>query len=533
MSKQAFIRGALILTLAGIIVKVIGSVNRILLSRLLGGEGIGLYQMAYPLYLLALGVSSAGIPVAISIMVSERMALNDYRGARKVFHMAVAMMTITGIVFSALLFLGADWLTSSGFVRDTRAYWAIAALSPAILFVPILASFRGYFQGLQQMTPTAVSQIVEQFFRVLVMILLAYLLLPSGLEYAAAGASFGAAPGAAFGLLVLIGYYWKQRRSMREMEAVQPMTEELPSMKIISRIFKLSLPVTLANMLMPLTANIDLLVVPARLEVAGYTTEAATELFGYLTGMAVALINLPTILTASLAASLVPAVSAAFTLKDSRSILLQTSTAIRIANFITIPSCVGLFLLATPISEMLYATPNAGGCIGILSFGIIVLGLGQVTTGILQGIGHTAIPLINLAISAVVKVALSWYWTALPEWGINGAAWATNIDFAVAAMLNLYFVHRYVGYSPNVVDIIKTCVAATLMGAAVIFSYDFVMLHLMSNTLSTLVAILVGVAVYGVGLILLGAIAEEDLARVPKVGAPLARVLRKIGLLRK
>ena len=152
----------MILTLAGIIVKVIGSVNRILLSRLLGGEGIGLYQMAYPLYLLALGVSSAGIPVAISIMVSERMALNDYRGARKVFHMAVAMMTITGIVFSALLFLGADWLTSSGFVRDTRAYWAIAALSPAILFVPILASFRGYFQGLQQMTPTAVSQIVEQ-----------------------------------------------------------------------------------------------------------------------------------------------------------------------------------------------------------------------------------------------------------------------------------------------------------------------------------------------------------------------------------
>jgi stage V sporulation protein B len=182
---------------------------------------------------------------------------------------------------------------------------------------------------------------------------------------------------------------------------------------------------------------------------------------------------------------------------------------------------------------MLYATPNAGGCIGILSFGIIVLGLGQVTTGILQGIGHTAIPLINLAISAAVKVVLSWYWTALPEWGIIGAAWATNIDFAVAAMLNLYFVHRYVGYSLNVVDIIKTCLAATLMGAAVIFSYDFVMLQLMSNTLSTLVAILVGVAVYGVGLILLGAIAEEDLARVPKVGAPLARVLRKIGLLRK
>lgn len=533
VSKQAFIRGALILTVAGIIVKVIGSVNRILLSRLLGGEGIGLYQMAYPLYLLALGVSSAGIPVAISIMVSERMALNDYRGARKVFHLSIALMTVTGIVFSALLFWGADYLTANGFVRDSRAYWAIAALSPAILFVPVLASFRGYFQGLQQMTPTAVSQIVEQFFRVLVMILLAYIFLPYGLEYAAAGASFGAAPGAAFGLLVLIGYYWKQRRSMHAMEQMQAEVEEVPRMKIITRILKLSLPVTLANMLMPLTANIDLLVVPARLEVAGYTTEMATELFGYLTGMAIALINLPTILTASLAASLVPAVSAAFTLKDHQSIYQQTTTAIRMANLITIPSCVGLFLLATPISEMLYATPNAGGCIGILSFGIIVLGLGQVTTGILQGTGHTAIPLINLAISAVVKVVLSWYWTALPEWGINGAAWATNVDFGVAALLNLYFVHRYVGYSMNIMELVRTCAAAALMGVAVVFSYDVVMTHIVSNTLSTLVAILAGIVVYAIGLILLGAVAEEDLARVPKIGAPLARVLRKVGLLRK
>lgn len=533
VSKQAFIRGALILTVAGIIVKVIGSVNRILLSRLLGGEGIGLYQMAYPLYLLAIGVSSAGIPVAISIMVSERMALEDYRGVRKVFRLAISLMVATGVIFSGLLFLGADWLTSSGFVRDTRAYWAIAALSPAILFVPVLATFRGYFQGLQQMTPTAVSQIVEQFFRVLIMILLAYLLLPTGLEFAAAGASFGAAPGAAFGLLVLIGYYIKQRRSMRELEANQPETEDLSKRRILSRIVKLALPVTLANMLMPLTANIDLMVVPSRLEVAGYTTEAATELFGYLTGMATALINLPIILTASLAASLVPAISAAYTLKDMNTIRGNTATAVRIANFITIPSCVGLFLLATPISEMLYATPNAGGCIAILSIGIIFLGIGQVTTGILQGIGHTAIPLMNLAIAAVVKIVLSWHWTAMPELGIHGAAWATNVDFLVAASLNLFFVRRYIGYTLNIKDLFKTCTAVALMGAAVVFSYDLVMTQLASNTLSTALAILIGVVVYGIALVLLGAVAEEDLARVPKVGAPLARMFRKIGLLRK
>ncbi len=367
----------------------------------------------------------------------------------------------------------------------------------------------------------------------MVMILLAYILLPSGLEFAAAGASFGAAPGAALGLLVLMIYYWRQNRTMSELARTQEVTTDTRSSKIIWRILTLSLPVTLAGLLMPITANIDLLIVPARLEVAGYTTEAATELFGYLTGMAVALVNLPTILTASLAASLVPAVSSAFTLKDNASIYQQTSTAIRLANYITIPSCVGLFLLATPVSEMLYATPNAGSCIGILSFGIIVLGIGQVTTGILQGHGHTAITLINMAISALVKIVLSWYLTALPAWGIDVAAWSTNIDFGVAAALNLYFLHRYVGYRMSLSDLFRTCAAAALMGAAVLFSYDAVMQAMTSNTLSTCIAILVGIAVYGIALILAGGVREDDLARLPKVGSPLVRVLKKFNLLRK
>ncbi|MBC8015183.1 MAG: oligosaccharide flippase family protein, partial [Sporomusaceae bacterium] len=191
MSKDTFLKGALILTFAGVLVKIIGSVNRILLSRLLGGEGIGLYQMAYPIYLLALSVSSAGIPVAISIIVAEKVALSDFRGANRVFRISLALLSVTGIIFTFLLYFGAEWLIEHQFVRDARAYYAIVALAPAILFVTILSSYRGYFQGLQMMTPTAVSQIFEQLFRVVTMIFLAYYLLPLGLEYAAAGASFG------------------------------------------------------------------------------------------------------------------------------------------------------------------------------------------------------------------------------------------------------------------------------------------------------------------------------------------------------
>jgi stage V sporulation protein B len=533
VSKDTFLKGALILTAAGIIVKIIGSVNRILLSRLLGGEGIGLYQMAYPIYLLALSISSAGIPVAISIIVAEKIARSDYRGANRVFRLSLGVLAITGITFTFLLYFAAGWLTENQFVRDARAYYAIAALAPAIFFVTVLSSYRGYFQGLQMMTPTAISQIAEQFVRVVTMIALAYLLLPYGLEYAAAGASFGAGPGAAVGLLVLIFYYYKQRKSFKQLMNNQPNIVQESSVSIIYRIVKLALPVSLANIMLPVVSSIDLLIVPARLEVAGYTVEQATELFGYLTGMAIALINLPTILTASLAASLVPAISEAFTLKNPQRIYQRTSTAMRIANLITIPSFVGLGLLATPISQMLYGTPNAGTSIAILSVGIVLLGIHQVTTGVLQGLGHTTIPLVNMVISAVVKIIMSWTLTAIPSLGIKGAAWATNADFGVAALLNMYFVYRYVGFSIDVKDTAKAAGAAIIMGGVVLLTYDFIMTQTLHNTLATIIAIAVGGTVYGIALLLLGGIQERDLERIPKVGPQLVKVLRALHLIRK
>ena len=185
MSKDKFLRGAMILTLAGLVVKIIGSVNRILLSRLLGGEGIGLYQMAYPVYLLLLAISSAGIPVAISIVISRYLAKGDIGNVRRVFRLSVSLMAVLGLGLALLLVVAAGWLVHSGIIKDGRAYYALVALAPAVFFGTVLASFRGLFQGHQLMTPPAVSQILEQFIRVVTMLMLAYVLLPYGLEYAA------------------------------------------------------------------------------------------------------------------------------------------------------------------------------------------------------------------------------------------------------------------------------------------------------------------------------------------------------------
>ena len=532
MNKQNFLKGALILTVAGIIVKLIGAGNRIFLSRLLGGEGIGLYQMAYPIYQMALSVSSAGIPVAISILIAEKMALGDVKGAKRIFKISLTFTIITGIIFSLLLYFGAFWLIDMQIVRDSRAYYSLIALAPAIFFVTVLSSYRGYFQGMQKMTPTAVSQIVEQLFRVITMIILAALLIPYGMEYAAAGASFGAFPGAVAGVTVLIYFYYKTRKKQKGF--ISPsLTKQESSYAIIFRMMKLALPVSLANIMLPLTANIDLLIVPARLEVAGYSVEQATELFGYLTGMAASLVNLPTILTASLAASLVPAISEAFTVKNKTMIQHRASMAFRMANLLMIPSCIGLYLLAYPISEMLYATHNAGSSIAILSVGVILLGIGQVTTGILQGLGHTTIPLINMILAALAKTLLSWELTALPDWGISGAAWATNADFGVAAMLNLYFIYKYIGVNLHISNMIKIFISASIMGIAVLFTYDFVMLKTFSNSLATLTAIFFGGIVYSITILFMGVLLKRDIENIPKYGNKLAQMLTKFGVIRE
>lgn len=532
MSKDTFIKGALILTIAGIIVKIIGAVNRILLSRLLGGEGIGLYQLAYPIYLLALSISSAGIPVAISILVAEKVALHDYRGAKKVFRLSLIVLSVLGVVFTVLLWFGAQWLIDWHFIRDPRAYYAILALTPAIFFVTILSSYRGYFQGLQMMVPSAISQIVEQLLRVVTMIVLAYMLLPKGIEYAAAGATFGAAPGAVFGLLVLLYFYYRKRSYFKEQIEMQTVVGSESSGRIIYRIIQLAIPVSLASIMVPIVANIDLLVVPARLEVAGYTTEQATELYGYLTGMAVSLINLPTILAASLAASLVPAISEAYTLGNRATIVNRTATAMRLTVLICFPSFVGMWLLATPISQMLYGTPNAGTSIAILSLGVVFLGIHQTTTGVLQGLGRTGIPVKNLVFSALIKIILSYFLTAIPSLGIKGAAWATVADFFFAAILNIYWMGRLIGFTIDLRETLKALIAVVVMGIVVIYTYDYGIHLFASNTLSTLTAIGAGVGSYGVALIFVGGVKENDLMLIPVFGSKVVKVLKNMGLLR-
>ena len=531
---ESFLKGTLILTVASFVVKVIGSLNWIFVSRILGGEGIGLYQMAFPIYFFAMSISQAGVPVAISIITAERVALKDVFGARRVFRVSMALMLFTGLFFSLLTYFSADWLIEWQFIRDPRAYMSVVALAPTIFFVTLLASSRGYLQGWQRMTPTAVSQIVEQIFRVLTMVLFASLLLPMGLDYAAAGASLGAFAGAIGGLLVLVYFHWKLDKDIEREYGpdLAPPAGQAPAPlgMIVRRIFSLALPVSAASIMLPIVSNLDLLIVPQRLEVAGYTVPQATELFGYLTGMAVPLVNLATILTASLAVSIVPAISEARALQDTKRVYSQTAAAVRISNFVCFPAFVVVLVLATPISTLIYNAPGAGPAVLVSSFSIVLLGLHQVSTAVLQGLGHPKIPMINMILAAVVKVVLNWVLTAIPWLGIMGAAWATAADMGVAAVINLYFIWRYIGYRMELLQLVKTMFSAAVMAGAVQLFYSFVMETFAVNAVATFGSVLVGVVVYIAALILVRGLLEEDMARIPYIGSLGIRFLRRIGI---
>jgi stage V sporulation protein B len=538
LTKQSFVKGAAVLTLAGASVRFVGAFFRIVLAIYIGDEGIGLFQMAYPVYSTLLAVSTAGVPIAISKLVAENMASGNYRGAYRIFRVALSILALSGLVVSAVLYFGADFITRV-IVQDPRAYYPLISISPAIFLVTVMSAYRGFFQGQQQMVPTALSQIAEQLGRVATALLLVILLLPKGLEFAAAGASFGAAAGAFCGLLLLLVTWWRQKKEFVNNMRIQRIVDGGTAGTIIYKIIALSVPITLGSLVLPLITIVDLSLVPHRLHAAGFDTERATALYGQLTGMASPIVHIPTIITVALAISLVPAISEALALRKNKLIRDRSYLAVRMTLLLGLPSTFGLYLLAEPITILLFKNAEAGRVLAVMSLGVVFLTLFQTTSAILQGLGRTMDPVKHLFWGAAVKTILTWYLTALPALHISGAAVATVVGFSVAALLNVYRVQVLTGMALHPLDsLIKPLAASLGMSAVVLFTYQHLdVLHpllgpSLANKAATLLAVASGALIYTVLLFLLGGLRREDLLILPKVGPVVVRIADKFHLLR-
>ncbi len=528
--NKSFIGGTLILGLAGLIIKILGAAFRIPLGNIIGATGMGYYQKAYPIYNLFLTLAIAGIPTAIARMVAERNAVDKPKEAYKVFRSSFYLLLCTGIVTSSLLLFGAKWLTGS-YLSTPKAVYCMQAIAPALLFCPLMSAYRGYFQGRQDMKPTAVSQVVEQIFRVAIGLGLAVILLPKGVEFAAAGASFGATAGGIFGFIGIAFVFLKSKKVIFSEFEISNESDIASTKEILKEILVIAIPITIGSAVLPIMNTIDMMVVEKRLMAIGYSADIANSLYGELTGFAQPLINFPQVLTQAVSISMVPLVASAFKRKETLFMQDSIRLGIRYAVIIALPCAVGMSVLSEPILVLLYpgqreSAINAASCLAILAISVIFLGLTHAFTGILQGIGKQIIPVRNLAIGAVAKVVVTFCLTGIPSLNVRGAAFGTLTAYAVSAILDFISVIKHTGTKFDYkLTVLKPVISVAIMGVVVYAIHHFVSLYI-GNAVACVVSIVVGVIVYLIAVLITGTLTVEELEGLPK-GKTIVKIVKK------
>jgi len=530
MSKKSFMHGAVILGAAGIIIKIMGAFFRIPLGNLIGAEGMGYYQTAYPIYVLFLTLAVSGTPIAISKMVSERVAVGHYSEAHKVFRVSFILLFAIGLISSSICFFGAEALV--GTMGNSGAKYAMMAIAPALLFLPMAAAYRGYFQGMQDMKPTATSQIVEQFFRVAIGLTLATILVKFGREYAAAGASFGATAGAVACILTIAYIYTRRKGYYAENIENTKDKETESTKKILIQLLSIAVPVTIGAAIMPIMNTIDVTIVMRRLQSTGWSLEEANTMYGQLTGMAAPLINLPQVLTMAVAMSLVPAISAAYKKKDMIFLRANAELGMRASIIIGLPCTFGLMILAEPIMLLLYpmqkeSASAAAPCLFIMAAGVLLLSTFQTMTGVLQGIGKQTIPVRNLFVGAVAKIGISYILIGIPSVNVMGAAIGTVAAYLIATVLNFISIRKHIEMKFDLtITFLKPGISGLVMAVTTYLTFKL-LFPLLGNNLSTLTTVIFAGVVYVVMLFVTKSITAEEVASLPK-GEKLIKLANKL-----
>ena len=532
--NAGFVQGAAILGIAGLLVKIIGAVYRIPLANIVGESGMAYYEVAYPYCSWLLVISSAGLPTAISKLVSERIALGDIVGAKRVFRAALRLLFVIGIVTAVLLFVLSSPIANLSGAAPAR--YSLMALSPALLFVSVMCAYRGYLQGMQCMTGTAISQIVEQLIKLIFGFGLAFLFVktsPDAPELAAMGALIGVSVSELVALAV-IKFYYDARIRNRSLPVCVSTKGAKSGLRgsIIKRLLAIAIPITIGASIMPVTGIADSVFIINFLEkhdiAMGIAEEIANEsarvAYTVLRSYVTPLINMPAVLTLSLSMSLVPAISQAVTRKEKRIVNAASRTGIKLAMFIGAPCAAGLFILGGPIMSLLYSAVRnnqdrfiqAQQVMYIAAVGVLFLSLVQTLTGIIQGLGKPRVPVYFLALGGIVKVVSMLVLMQFTSMGILGAALSTVLCYAVAGIADTVYVIRKTRMNISYTDTFaKPLFSSIVMGFAVFAVYTLGS-KLGHPTLATLASLCVGVAVYGGLMILLRPFSNSDLEFLPK-----------------
>ena len=452
MKVQTFMGGVVVLFIGGILAKVLGAVFRIPLTWVLGAEGLGIYQLIYPVFALIIVLSSSGMPTAISKMTAKRMQNFDIEGAHKVLRVSLWTLGAVGLFFSILLSLGASALANlQGNALGTLGYLGIA---PAILLVSILSAFRGYFQGCSNMYPTALSQIIEQGIKLLFGLLFAYLLIDYGIEYGTLGAMLGVTLSELIAVIVLCIIYFVDKKkaqnySQKGLHSTVCNIEN--NSAIFKELVKTAFPIVMASITLPLLVMVDSLLVVNLLGVAGFSGEEATKLWGIDSGVVNSLINMPIALSLAVAISIVPIVA---NMKQGAQANERIQQASALVVLFCLPIVTAFVVMPNFLMQFLYSDSLGGPQLTSLASNLLICSspvilfgaLLQVQNSSLQGLGYGKTTMINMFIAGAVKVLLTVLLVALPTINIYGCVISNVAFYGVAFFLNEMFMRFKFGY---------------------------------------------------------------------------------------
>lgn len=515
-NKSSFVRQALVLAIASLLVRFIGFLYRLPLTNLIGDQGNAIYSYGYYFYMLFLIMSSSGLPSAISKMVSERIALKQYKNAHQVFKVSLMIAACTGLLGSLALGFGAKHLAN--YLGSPDSYYAILVLSPTVFLVAIMAVFRGYFQGMNNAVPTAFSQVIEQIFNAILSVVLAYIFVKKSVPLGAAGGTAGTGIGAIIGLLFLVGIYLlvkprlKKRINLDKSKTLEPKTTTA------IKIFKMAFPIIVGTAIFSITNLIDMFMVNRCLTESGvFSTERIEELYGQLTGKYVVLTNLPISISTAIAAAIIPSISATLAIGDIKEVNKKINTAIKLTMIIAIPASIGIGVLGDQILLLLFPKYPAGGIllkVGAMS--IIFLSLYQIITGILQGSGYVYVPVVAAAMGALIKIPANYFFISNPNLNVIGAIMGTTLCYILASSICLGFIIVKMKFPFDFLGVfIKPAIASMAMGlSCYVFYYTFYYVY-PSNTISITFSIVIGITIYFIFMIILGGISKDEIELLP------------------
>ena len=539
---------ASILAAAGIITRIIGLLYRSPLSGIIQDLGLGYYQSAYNYYTIILLISSYSIPSAISKVIAQKLAVHEYKNAHRIFKGALCYVLVVGIIASTFLYFAA------GLFVEEAAIPVLRTFAPTIFFYGILGVLRGYFQAHKSMVQTSLSQIFEQVANAVVSVGAAYLLIKLSMGTmevpedtagqvtravrGAMGSALGTGTGVIVAMLLMLFFYLRSRRSIKEHIASDTSTELDSAGTIIKTITMIVTPFILSTAMYNLSSVVNnKLYTSFYPAFRGLDTVVTSSRYGIFSGKALIISNIPIAFASAMASAMIPSIAQLVAKKEIAEAREKVQLSVKTTMLISIPCAVGLFVLAGPITLLLF--PNAAANLELsrytlmaLSVSVIFFALSTLNSSILQGLGKIYSPIINSAIALVIQSVTAVALLFFTDLDVYSIAISSTLYSLIAALLNQRSTRRAIDYKQEIVHtFILPFVASLIMGGAAYGVYRLVYFIHPSMRIAVIPAIIVAVPVYFVALLLVKGVNENELRSFPK-GRLLVRVAKKLRLLR-